>query len=279
MAQRTFLPVAVCTLILVATRTGLAGEAKGPAGRPKLTEAQQNALKLVRARLEELKAPEAHVEAMTASPVVNTFPTYSFVSVRFRLWPVAMVPPAPLKSQNLFVVGKDGKPQHLTDSKGLEPFFKAHLDMDRKTATPGQALNAWLLLTKEFVQDGFYTFVLSKERKGGAAQDGPSFVWGAIEVKPEGGNKGRITATLHFDKAGKLTRVEEENKVVRGVRPRCQATRLLDPDPVIRAICEDSLLVLGRAGREYLLEQRATASPELRREIDRIWQRILAEGR
>ena len=70
-----------------------------------------------------------------------------------------------------------------------------------------------------------------------------------------------------------------ENKVVRGMRPRCQATRLLDPDPLIREICEQDLLVMGRAAQGYLMEQRATASPELRRAIDRVWQKILDEGR
>ena len=56
-------------------------------------------------------------------------------------------------------------------------------------------------------------------------------------------------------------------------------TRLLDPDPLIREICEQDLLVMGRAAQGYLMEQRATASPELRRAIDRVWQKILDEGR
>jgi serpin B len=55
--------------------------------------------------------------------------------------------------------------------------------------------------------------------------------------------------------------------VVRGIRPRCPATRLLDPDPVLRATCEDSLLVLGQLAQDYLLEQRATAGPELTRPL------------
>ena len=67
----------------------------------------------------------------------------------------------------------------------------------------------------------------------------------------------RSRAELTFDKeTGRLTKVTEVNKVVRGIRPRCQATRLLDPDPVIRAICEQDILVMGVAARAYLLEQR-----------------------
>jgi hypothetical protein len=36
---------------------------------------------------------------------------------------------------------------------------------------------------------------------------------------------------------------------------------------------------MGRAAKYYLDEQRAGATPELQRAIDRIWQRILAEER
>jgi len=67
--------------------------------------------------------------------------------------------------------------------------------------------------------------------------------------------------------------------VVRGIRPRCQATLLLHPDRLVREIAEQDLLVLGRLAREYLLEQRAKAGPQLRREIDRIWRQIEDEGR
>ena len=65
----------------------------------------------------------------------------------------------------------------------------------------------------------------------------------------------------------------------RGVRPICQATKLLDPDPVVRQMAEDAILVMGKAADEYLSEQRARATPALREAIDRIWQRILIEDR
>jgi hypothetical protein len=238
----------------------------------------------VKRRLAELKAEGATVEKIDDKAVRAVFPDAHFVSVRFPLWPVARVPPEPLKSQNLFAVAKGGKLEHLTDAKALEKYFKAHLKLTQggkdalKEARP--ALHAWLLLTKEFVQDGYYKFALAKQ--GGKAKGdgaGNFEIWGSIEVVPEMGNKGAIQASLAFDKEGKLVRVTEENKVVRGIRPRCQATRLLDPDPVIRAICEQDLLVLGLAARDYLMEQRASAGPELRQAIDRLWQRILHEGR
>lgn len=69
------------------------------------------------------------------------------------------------------------------------------------------------------------------------------------------------------------------NAIQKGVRPICQATKLLDPDPVVRGMAEQAILVMGKAAEGYLTEQRTRASPELRQAIDRIWQRILAEGR
>src|SRR5205085_1021891 len=64
-----------------------------------------------------------------------------------------------------------------------------------------------------------------------------------------------------------------------GPRPICQATKLLDPDPVVRRMAEQDLLIMGRAVKPYLDEQRARAEPGLRKAIDRLWQRILDEDR
>jgi hypothetical protein len=59
----------------------------------------------------------------------------------------------------------------------------------------------------------------------------------------------------------------------------CQATKLLDPDPIVRRMAEQDLLVIGKPATEYLDEQRARATPALREAIDRIWPRILIEDR
>jgi hypothetical protein len=88
-----------------------------------------------------------------------------------------------------------------------------------------------------------------------------------------------LKAVVRFDRADKFSAVTEENKVLPGVRPRCQATLLLHADPLVRAIAEQDLLVLGKSANTYLMEQRANATSELRREIDRIWRQIEAEGR
>ena len=72
--------------------------------------------------------------------------------------------------------------------------------------------------------------------------------------------------------------MEESSTVKAGIRPICQATKLLDPDSIVRQMAEKDILVMGQAAKAYLDEQRAQASPELRQAIDHMWQRILQEG-
>jgi hypothetical protein len=43
-------------------------------------------------------------------------------------------------------------------------------------------------------------------------------------------------------------------------------------------MAEKDILVMGRSARPYLDEQRAKASPDLRKAIDRVWRRIVDEG-
>jgi len=104
-------------------------------------------------------------------------------------------------------------------------------------------------------------------------------VRGRAVVDPRSGNMGEIDAALAFDAAGKLVDVSETVKLKRGVRPICQATKLLDPDPVVRRMAEQDLLVMGKATGDYLAGQRARADRQLQNAIDRIWKRILAEDR
>src|SRR5207253_4817790 len=151
---------------------------------------------------------------------------------------------------------------------------RAHLGEVKSDDQAKGAVRAWLALSQQFVQDGFFQFTIpEKEIVGDAGK-----ITGKAVVEPKGGNKGFLAVTLTFSD-GKLTEVKEENKVQAGVRPICQATKLLDPDPIVRGMAEQCILVMGSAAREYLMEQRAKASPELQRAIDRIWQRIVEEER
>src|SRR5262249_31062588 len=108
--------------------------------------------------------------------------------------------------------------------------------------------------------------------------DGSPAKAGGRAVVMQGGN-GNITVALELDSNGKVARASDTTKVVAGPRPICQATKLLDADPIVRKMAEQDLLYMGLAARDYLLEQREAANPELREAIDRIWERIVKDRR
>jgi hypothetical protein len=79
--------------------------------------------------------------------------------------------------------------------------------------------------------------------------------------------------------AGSFVNVLERGVLRPRIRPVCQATKLLDRDPIVRRMAEQDLLVMGRGVKPYLDQIRATARPKLQEAIDRIWQRILTGSR
>lgn len=202
--------------------------------------------------------------------------SYFFV-LRFRLYPVAIVTQPPLKSNNVFVVSGD-KLTHITDAMMLENFFKTNLPARvNGKAEVADTTESWLWLTQELHHDGFFEFKMNPVEVRATASGGFASE-GVVEVAPQHGDKGRLTVELGF-MGGKLRSVKSGGKLVAGIRPKCQATRLLDEDPVIREIMRCDILVMGRACKSYLDEVRADASPELRNAIDKIWQQILDEDR
>jgi hypothetical protein len=205
----------------------------------------------------------------------RTFPEYQFLVLGFRQYPVAQVPPEPLKTRNLFAV-KNGKVQHLIDTKSLERFFRETLGQITNEKSAKDCAEAWLRLSQEFKQDGFFKFSIPKDSITAARSTNGWLASGKVVVVQ--GGKGEIVAALSFTDASKLTKVAETNTVKPGVRPICQATKLLDADAIVRQMAEKDILVMGRAAKEYLEEQRAKAPPELKQAIDRIWQRIVDEG-
>jgi hypothetical protein len=213
--------------------------------------------------------------SITDEMLSGAFPQHKFFALIFRQYPVARIPPEPLRSQNLFAVHKDGKVQHLKDAKGLEEFFRNRLGPVSDEKSAKDDVEAWLRLTEEFKQDGFFKFSIPKDSLAAEkSKDG----WNASgKVIVTQGGKGEIRAALTFTEAGKLAKIEENNNIKAGIRPICQATKLLDSDLVVRQMAEKDLLVMGQAAKEYLDEQRAKASPELQKAIDRLWQRIVKE--
>lgn len=211
-----------------------------------------------------------------AAPALNkSFPDHEFFALRFRIYPVARIMPAGMKPSNVFAVAKEGKIQHLKDAKILEAFFRQQGAAATSEASAGAVAQAWLWVAQEFVQDGFYKFKVGKAEVKSA--DGKVMSASDNAVVMAGGN-GEMRVTLNFDDAGKVDKVAHTQKIRPGPRPICQATKLLDPDPIVRRMAEQDLVYMGLAARDYLMEQRAGASPELRQAIDRLWQRIQKEG-
>ena len=205
----------------------------------------------------------------------DAFPKTSFFALRFRKYPVGIAPPKPLASNNIFAVtGK--KIVHLTDAKGLGKYFQKHIPKTEKQTAARDAAIGFLRLSQEFYQDGFFKFQ-KPEVKVISGKGGP-IARGEVKVVMQRGDRGSVTVSLSF-LAGKLENVTTGGKVSPGIRPRCQATRLLHPDPAIRDIMRRDLIVMGSAAKHYLAEQWDKAGPKLRKEIESVWKQILAEGR
>lgn len=246
-----------------------------PAGK-KLS--RQQADKALKAFAEKDGAGGGQPAALTDAALGKAVPTHHFALLLFRQFPVGRMPPKGLKVANVLAVGPDGKVQALTDDKELEKFFKAQA---RGVSTTDDQIKdlarAYLVLAAELRQDGFYSFSPQADslKVEATAAGGKAGVGKAVVMR--GGN-GTVAVKVSVTKAGVFAAAVVEASLRPGPRPICQATKLLDADPVVRRMAEQDLLYLGRAARPYLLEQRRQAkSPELRRAIDRAWWQIDSE--
>jgi hypothetical protein len=236
----------------------------------------QNAIKAVREYLDTKGAKGAgDITWKSAAAVKQSLPDYHVINARFRVYPIARLIPDGLRASNLFAVNKDGKLQHLKDVKTLETFLRAYAPAVKNEKDARTLLAAWLTLTQEFHQDGFFKFEVLEKEFAVQSKDERK-VSGRMMVM-SGGN-GSLSATLLIDKDGKLAKATEESTIRPGPRPICQATKLLDADPIVRRIAEQDLLIMGLPARDYLMEQRDRAKPDLRQAIDRLWAHIQRNG-
>ncbi len=264
--MRGGIAVPLCALVVLAAR---------------LVAAQERAEESLARKLAEFPgADRGKVTAVVEPAIAGDFPDHRFYVLRFRQYPVAVVPPPSLQSNNLFVVKPDASVEYLPDTSALEGFFRATLPPVTAAEPAKRVARAWLRLVEEFHQDGFFRFSIPDDSLHASPDaDGGLTVTGRAIVAERGGSGGEIVASLKFDKAGRLTKASEIARMKPGIRPRCQARRLLDPDPVVRRMAEDAILIMGRDAEEYLDEVRRTAGPPLRHAIDRLWERIRAEDR
>lgn len=219
-------------------------------------------------------AARGELAPLSDTLLAKTFPKAKFYTLRFRQWPVAFEVPKGLKPGNVCVL-VDDKVTLISDAKGLEKFAAATLKAT-DTDDQRQAAAAWLRLSQELHQDGFFKF---KDIDIKAIKVDGRRVSGKTEVEPAGGNSGQISGTLTFSDDGTIKSADCKAQLREGVRPICQATKLLDADAIVRRMAERDILIIGRGALPYLLEQRAKASDELQSAIDGLWEQILADGR
>ena len=218
----------------------------------------------------------AVVRPITDDYVGRTFANLSLFGVIFRQYPVAVQCPQgqDLKCANVFFV-KDGKVDFVSTIPDLKFFFATQLGPVPSQDGASDAASTWLRLSEELKQDLFYGF--SAPEISYTPRDDITQVQGHVTVVSGGG--GQIDMVMTLGSAGSLIVISERSKIRPGVRPICQATKLLDRDPIVRRMAEQDILVMGCAAKSYLDQVRATARPKLQQAIDRIWQRILEESR
>lgn len=218
-------------------------------------------------------------ERVMDSPVARACPDVLWYLVTFRQYPVGMAVPEPLSAGNVFMVTRGGVVTHCADAKALQAACATGLAKIRDVEAGKDAVFTWLTLTSEFSQDGMFRFRVDEPSLAVLPTSRGWLGMGKVLVAPTGGNKGEIEARLTFEADGALAEVTETRNVRAGMRPICQATKLLDADPLVRRMAEQDLLLMGSAAYDYILEQRAKAAPELQAAIDALWARIVAEGR
>jgi len=275
MLWKSFTCLAALAVLMNLPATGRARAADPPGGKAAPAEVVQ-AEKAVKAYLEKIKGAHGTVSHVKDETLERTLPGHVFFTVFYRQFPVGDVPPAGLKVSNIFAV-QDDRVEALTEKKELERYFKTHLPPAGNDERLKDGVRAWLRVSQQLQQDGFYKFVFEDDSLRVMDNKKMKIVSGKLTVMA-GGN-GLIHARLIYNMAGKLTEVSEDSKVNPGPRPICQATKLLDRDPIVRRMAEQDLLIMGRPARTYLDEQRARASPELKKAIDRMWQRICERDR
>jgi hypothetical protein len=253
-------------LTIVVTLVGVLGSAWQSSARAQDPEAQ------VQEYLADLGAYGFSITAVTADYIDDTFPNSVFFAVIFRQYPLAVLTPSGLSASNVFLV-QNGAVFPLVGPAALRDFFLGNLAPVRGLAGAKDAGLTWLRLTEVFSQDGFFTF--SDPQAQAASLNGEIQVTGSVTVTA--GGRGSIRVAMEFGLDGALEDVSETRTVRPGVRPICQATKLLDADPLVRRMAEQDILVMGESAKAYLDEQRAKAKPELKAAIDRIWKRIVNE--
>ncbi len=248
-----------------------------PGANPRtVIEKYFNALPIAQDDPRRVRANVLFIDTGSYQPL---FPKQLFYVLRFPQWPVSIAPPADLANNNLLVFTQ-GKPlQAISDNQQLQEYFQLNAHAQGTVEGAANTLKAWLSLSAELEQDGMFQFNAPVVESSTNFAAGGFEAHGHIDVAPKRGDMGSITGKVIVDASGKLQSATTHPALKSGMRPICQATKLLDVDPIVRKMAERDLLVMGQSAHNYLIMQRSKAAPELRARIDQIWQQILDEGR
>src|SRR4029453_8759602 len=136
--------------------------------KPKLSEQAKKAQDAVKAHVGKLQGGEAAQNMVKTEPnLAKTFPDYTFVNVRFRIYPIARQMPEGFEASNVFAVNKDNKFTHLKKNKDLEKFFRANQPAVKAAEDAKAVLASWLTLSQEYHQDGMFKFDVQPKEFGG----------------------------------------------------------------------------------------------------------------
>ncbi len=230
----------------------------------------------VEEHLKSVKAMGYTTSDVAYADVVHAFPSIPLVLVRFRQYPIGFVPPTPLKVSNLFYLEHDVL-AHVSDIENLKHFFREKLAPVRGESAAAQTVRAWISLAEEIQTDGFFKFTEPSVEV--VLNDHSIVASGGVKVLPNHGDRGALNSKLTFQRNGALISIEHTGKLLAGIRPICQATKLLDADATVRRMAEQDLLTLGSSAKGYLEFIRPQLTPALRSAADQIWNQILVEGR
>ncbi|MBI5722741.1 MAG: hypothetical protein HZA50_02195 [Planctomycetes bacterium] len=236
----------------------------------------------------EAKEKDAHqlpgqLQHVADPLVARAFPDLLWFWVAKPQMPVmrADEDPSAWPVRSLFAIDRKAGVAHFTDAKALEKFFRANLPPVKAEPDAKAAVEVWLILSQT-LQD-HAAFPVERDSLKITKPDGGGWLAGGRASQGMGqagqikavNDAGFVEVKMAFDAEGKLKEAGENIKVRPGLRPICQSTKLLDPDPIVRTMAERELRLMGRSAEAYLKARRAKASPQLQAAIDRIWRQIL----
>jgi hypothetical protein len=248
-----------------------------PAPTPDQVDIDFTALIEKWAREQEIDLTGYNIVEIQSNEITQVLPGHHFFLIYLVKYPVAYSPPDKQLGTNCIVaIDQDLVIESIPDEYAMEEFYRAHQIKISTKEGCVLAIKAWLHLSQEYKNDGFYTFMVFDDDITVSHVYGDVVEWIVDGIsRVISGGEGAISVGMVIDFMGLLQYVTEEYELIEGIRPICQSTKLLDPDPIVRKMAEQDLLAMGYKAKDYLFSQRKTASSELQKAMDAIWERIV----